>query len=87
MTEKSNKRKITVTLDSDVVSMLDDFATIFGETRSGALNGVLLLAQPNLIKVAEEYKRFVSEIDKAVPVTEDQLDLFAGRTFRRIFGE
>jgi len=87
MTDKSNKRKITVTLDDDVVSMLDDFATIFGESRSGALNSVLLMAQPNLIKVSEEYKKFVSEIDKTVPVTDDQIDMFAGRTFRRIFGE
>lgn len=87
MEAKNNKRKITVTLDSELVDMLDDFATIFGESRSGALNSVLLLAQPNLVKVSDEYKKFMSEIDKAVPVTQDQLDLFAGRTFRRIFGE
>lgn len=87
MTESGLKRKLSISLDLEVVELLDDYAKTFGTTRSGALNSILLMARPSLLKVSDEYQRFINEVDKTMPISQDQLDLFSGRVFRRIFGE
>lgn len=86
MTNKENKIKLSVSLDKEVVDLIDDFAKTFSMTRSSALNELMVMSMPQLYKIINEFNGFVSGIDKDIPLSQDQLDMFAGRVFRGLFG-
>lgn len=87
MTKKQVKQKTSISLDKEVIELIDEFSRVFGTTRSSAINDLILMAKPQIGKLLNEYEKFVSEIDKTMPITQDQLDMFAGRVFRNIFGD
>jgi len=79
------KVRTSFSLDYEVVSVLDDFSKVIGMNKSRALNDIILMVEPQLRVVIEEFKTFLEKIDKAMPITEDQLDLFMGRLQRNLF--
>jgi len=87
MNKKQVRKKTSVSLDPEVIELLDDFAKVFDTTRSSAMNDLILMAKPQIVKVLREYEKFVSEVHKTMPVPQDQLDMFTGRIFRKIFEE
>jgi len=55
------KSRTTITVDSESMSVLDEYADVLGLSRSAVINGMIQEAIPTLKKVTDEFRVFLDK--------------------------
>lgn len=85
----SNKKKIVKTkrisvgMDDDLYSILDDYSNFTKQTRSDAVYSLLDELRPVLKTILSEIEDFKKKIDQGADL-QTQQDLFVGKMFRAV---
>lgn len=78
---KINKSRISVTLDTSNVVLLDDLSECFGMNRSRVLNDVMNIASDQLRFVIDEFNKLKQVVEEGVVVDDDYINSFVAKLY------
>lgn len=78
---KINKSRISVTLDTSNVILLDELSECFGMNRSKVLNDVMNIASDQLRFVIDEFNKLKTVVEEGVVIDDEYINSFVAKLY------